>query len=203
MVTPWTGRVEFLHRFWSRPQVPEYRAEMKDLICDFLAEDDNCTVLDAGCGTGITYSLLPPWAQERYTGIDFTEEMVEYCRAQHPGGDFRHTDVLLSETIPDADLVITQNVLQHIEPWQVAAYNLVLRARRGVIFCERSHKTGTRVNMWKPVLSWAFNEEHILRFLRSVSEPAWGKEAEPRILSRPRDTEHRRGVLTIYMMRRP
>ena len=200
-MTPWTGRSQELDEFWTTPVVPDYRAKMIHFICKFLSENEGYTVLDAGCGTGIMWKLLPSWARERYMGMDFTEEMVEYCRAHHHFGDFRQGDICRSADIPSADLVVTQNVLQHIVPWQIAAFNLSRSARKGVIFCERSDRRHTRLTMKDPVISRCFNEGDMVRFLEVIGKMRSTACQRPRILARPRSTQNRNNVLTIYGMR--
>jgi len=201
MVTPWTGRAQELDTFWTRSYVPDYRAKMIHFITKFLREDDGYTVLDAGCGTGITYRLLPFELRERYTGIDFEPEMVAYCRAHYPNGDFRPGDVLVRTNSPSADLVITQNVLQHIVPWQLAAWNLIHKAQKGIIFCERSHRKPTRADRRNHVQNWQFNEQEMVQFLSAIGKRAWNQAQRPRVLARPRDTGNKPGKLTVYGMR--
>lgn len=48
-------------------------------------------ILDLGVGGGRTYSLLR-LLSSRYVGIDYTAELVELCRARHPGIDVRQAD---------------------------------------------------------------------------------------------------------------
>lgn len=48
-------------------------------------------ILDIGVGAGRTTPLLRA-VSEDYLGIDYTEEMVEACRARHPGVRVEHMD---------------------------------------------------------------------------------------------------------------
>ena len=48
-------------------------------------------ILDIGVGAGRTTALLQTISQQ-YTGIDYTQEMVEVCRARHPGARILHMD---------------------------------------------------------------------------------------------------------------
>ena len=48
-------------------------------------------VLDIGVGAGRTTPLLRAVSQD-YVGIDYTAEMVEACRARHPGARIEHMD---------------------------------------------------------------------------------------------------------------
>ncbi len=48
-------------------------------------------ILDIGVGAGRTTPLLRAISQD-YVGIDYTAEMVEACRARHPGARVEHMD---------------------------------------------------------------------------------------------------------------
>ncbi len=48
-------------------------------------------ILDIGVGGGRTTSLLRLLSRD-YVGIDYTPDLVDLCRARHPGVDIRHGD---------------------------------------------------------------------------------------------------------------
>lgn len=200
--TPWTGRAEELNRMWTEPGVPEYRVDMIHIITRYLFRHPEATVLDAGCGTGLLYSLLPSCMRDRYTGLDFDHDMLEYACQHYPEGRFIHGNILKYSDLPVADLIITQNVLQHIIPWQFAAENLICQAKKAILLCERSNKVRTVAKTYSPVISWSFKEDDMLKTIRYIGKGVWGDIQGPKVLSRPRCTQGRRGVLTIYGMRR-
>ena len=55
------------------------------------------TVLDIGCGTGNLLRYLKSkcdYDETNYTGIDFSETMIDFCSTQYPNADFLHGDIL-------------------------------------------------------------------------------------------------------------
>jgi SAM-dependent methyltransferase len=57
--------------------------------------NDNCSVLDVGCGLAHFYdSLLEKGFAGRYTGIDLSARMIEQARVRHPELDLRIADIL-------------------------------------------------------------------------------------------------------------
>jgi ubiquinone/menaquinone biosynthesis C-methylase UbiE len=55
------------------------------------AEVRSRPILDIGVGAGRTTAILQAISNE-YTGIDYTQEMVEICRTRHPGAKIMHMD---------------------------------------------------------------------------------------------------------------
>ncbi|MBM7050067.1 MULTISPECIES: class I SAM-dependent methyltransferase [Rhizobium] len=64
-------------------------------------------ILDIGVGGGRTAGLLRPIASD-YVGVDYTPEMVELCRTNHPDLRFEHMDARDLSAFADAsfDLVV-------------------------------------------------------------------------------------------------
>lgn len=196
--TPWTGLAEKYDRQWRTPETPEYRAEMVRLITELLEANPRWTLLDAGCGTGFMFELLPDWAKARYRGIDYTADMVEFCRKRFPGGDFRLADILVDE-LPRANVVATQNVVQHITLWQIAVLRLVKVAGDAVIMCERTHGEPSRIVGYDPT-RWRFNPRDMLECMRHCGDELWGPSQEPEVVGYPRHTDGRPGLVAIYRM---
>jgi SAM-dependent methyltransferase len=61
----------------------------------------NRPLLDLGVGTGRTVSLLEPLCST-YTALDYTAELVDECRRNHPGVDVRHGDARSLDSFGDA-----------------------------------------------------------------------------------------------------
>lgn len=68
------------------------------------------SVVELGCGTGRFARFL----NHPYIGIDFTPALVEEARRYNSGGDFRAGD-LRTDPIPDADVYVTLEVLEHLD----------------------------------------------------------------------------------------
>lgn len=51
----------------------------------------NKSILDIGCGAGRTSYFLRNFTK-KYMGIDYSESMIDYCKAQYPKLNFSHCD---------------------------------------------------------------------------------------------------------------
>jgi len=128
-----------------QPRTPEYFARMRALeaqswwnagmrdvaarLLDLAALDDECTVLDVGCGSGQTLAWVrqthPGWAA---LGLDISEDALSDARSEH-------IDLVLASAtnIPlaraSADLVIALDVLHHlpVDGGDVAALGEIMR----------------------------------------------------------------------------
>ncbi|HWG34374.1 MAG TPA: class I SAM-dependent methyltransferase [Gemmatimonadaceae bacterium] len=128
-----------------QPRTPEYFARMRALeaqswwnagmrdvaarLLDLAALDDECTVLDVGCGSGQTLAWVrqthPGWAA---LGLDISEDALSDARNEH-------IDLVLASAtnIPlaraSADLVIALDVLHHlpVDGGDVAALGEIMR----------------------------------------------------------------------------
>lgn len=100
---------------WNGPETPSgpgstlgatamLRTELPKLIADLGAT----AVLDAGCGTGLWIPDLPG-----YVGIDLVAEALSVAAAQHPDRTYVLGDIC-ADRLPDCDLVICRDTLQHL-----------------------------------------------------------------------------------------
>jgi SAM-dependent methyltransferase len=81
---------------------------------DFLKKKEVRSVVDLGCGDwGISQYI--DWSGIDYIGIDVVEYILERNRIQYarPGIAFLHSDGI-DEDLPQADLLISKDVLQHL-----------------------------------------------------------------------------------------
>lgn len=113
------GRLDWhIDREWSPAHV-----EQAAVIRDVLADLDWTTVLDVGCGPArlgrIIHEIRP---DVRYTGLDISDKALEVARHYLPDAE------LIQGSIVDIDLgkrtwdlVITSEVLMHIEPIHIEA----------------------------------------------------------------------------------
>lgn len=199
--TKWTGRPDQLNRIWTdRGDISEYRQEMLRLIeRDLQVHPDNI-VVDCGCGTGLVYNYLDPELRGRYRGFDFTNDMVNYCIEKFPEAmeQFDQADL----TKPNirkikGDLLITQNVVQHILLWQLAIDNIMRNATHGVIFCERTHKGQTLIAGYEPAVRWRFNIKDFYDTLVYFKEK-YGYRGRVEIIGHPLTTFDEPDCLTIF-----
>jgi len=197
--TSWSkeGKVDYLDRIWQQPEeIPEYREMMIEEITKILNNHREYTLLDAGCGTGLLYHYLPEMFKANYVGIDFTPEMVEYCREKYPYGKFENVDIKDSKLVPYADIIVTQNVIQHNDFWQIVLANLIDKARNVVIFCERTHDEHT-VKVGEDPPRWRFNYEDFKNLMEFIGKGLFDR---PEIVGHPKSTEGLEQALTIFKM---
>jgi len=66
-----------------------------DIITQLGIEDD-CSVLDVGCGFGDYFNYLKQCGVKnvRYCGIDITDKMVELAKEKNPSADIKQCNVL-------------------------------------------------------------------------------------------------------------
>lgn len=198
MVTHWSDRVLELRKIWLANGIPEYRNFMMELICQQLNAHHDWTLLDAGCGNGLVFQILPKKFRSRYTGVDFTPEMVQFCKKRFSShkAQFRQCS-LLSAKLPAADLIITQNVIQHIPQFHLAMQNIVSKAKKSVLLCERSHQEPTVLAGENPH-RWRFNENEFASLLQQYGD---AKGFGPvKVLGRPKTTEGLKNVVSVYQM---
>jgi SAM-dependent methyltransferase len=91
---------------------PEITAEYRDFLAAFLRDYKIKSVVDLGCGDW-QFSKLIDWSGIDYTGIDVSGVVLantkKYAR---PGVRFMQADGSRQE-LPQADLLIAKDVLQH------------------------------------------------------------------------------------------
>jgi len=205
-ITSWTNRVERLHKVWvNHNDVPEYRKEMIKYIVDELKLDKDNTIMDCGCGTGLLFKYLPDEYKDRYWGIDFTQEMIDYCRKEHPGykNRFRRMDLTKVDTefFNGHSVYVTQNVIQHILLFQEALNNMFYACNDVILLCERTHQFNTYIIDYEPVYRWRFNLKDFYDILTYYKE-LYGYMGDVEILGQSTSTSKRKKALTIFRVNR-
>lgn len=195
--------MDYLHNLWTRFQepevIPEYRRWMMQHITEVLTYNPDYTLLDCGCGTGLIYEQLPKEHKPRYAGFDFTQDAVDFCRDKHPEATFYRANLLDPESFTGVDLMVTQNVIQHILLWQEAIRNIYSKKPKVILMCERTQLKPTDIAGYSPAVRWRFNIDDY----RKVLEFYGGDEYTPvEILGHPKSTKNELNMLTIYRTRR-
>jgi SAM-dependent methyltransferase len=100
---------------------PGFAQPYEKLVRELINSRGISRVLDLGCGDFRVGRLIcAPPAPFQYLGYDVVEELVGYNRAQFGRGgvDFRCGNIIEDE-LPDADLCLIRQVLQHLSNSQI------------------------------------------------------------------------------------
>jgi len=94
-----------------------------------LSKTFDGTLVDFGCGTGDAFPIYRnAYPNARLVGIDFSSEAIRLCRAKYHGlGEFIRGD---SASVPDCNVVIVSNVLEHLTNDTIVVDELLKRCQR-------------------------------------------------------------------------
>jgi cyclopropane fatty-acyl-phospholipid synthase-like methyltransferase len=106
------------------------------LMLEWLKPLEFSTLLDAGCAhADFLRALAPVRPATKLYGCDLCRELMEHNSVAIPGIGFATVD-LTKEPFPGVakfDMVVTSEVLEHIEDWQLALRNLLTYTNRYVL----------------------------------------------------------------------
>lgn len=144
MTTPWSAYgAAFLRDHtdphigaWAVGQGPD--APDRQMLRDLLAmQPAPCSVLDVGCGTGITLDAIGDLLDVEYTGLDFTPEFIAACQERFPNvADHFVCDSLYNLIFRDPetyDVVTARGVLEHVTN-PLMAFQVLYRLAAHVLF---------------------------------------------------------------------
>lgn len=101
--------------------------------------DENDSVLDVGCGPGCNLGHardIMGWDNFTYKGVDISPKFIEACKRLFPDGSFEVQDAEnLREPDDSFDVVILQDVLEHLPGYRKAIAEAVRVARKRVVIC--------------------------------------------------------------------
>jgi SAM-dependent methyltransferase len=125
---------------------------------------DGRPILELGVGAGRTIPFTAPLAAE-YRALDYLPNMVDKCRADHPGVRVDLGDARTLDGIPDAHFGLVTFAFNGIDAVSHADRKLVLRAVRrvlapgGIFFFSTLNLDGpeTRERPWQVPLSISWN----------------------------------------------
>ena len=134
-------------------------------------------ILDIGVGGGRTVSMLTEISSD-YTGVDYTPELLEICRARHPGVCLRQMDARdMSAFANDSFglIVFSFNGIDAVDPpgrrMILGECARVLRPGGRLLFSTHNMRgPGYRENVWKHLPRWSWNPARLgLRVLRMAA----------------------------------
>lgn len=83
------------------------------IMLEIISEQENCSLLDFGCGTAHLYDFILKYNLKniKYTGIDISNEFIKVCKHKHSDIIFICEDILeSSEKIENFDYIILNGV---------------------------------------------------------------------------------------------
>jgi SAM-dependent methyltransferase len=94
--------------------LPRHNVGYAKFLQEFIDEHDIRTVLDLGCGDW-QFSRYIDWSAVRYVGMDLVRPVIDRNTELFSATniEFRHFSGDMSE-LPEADLLISKDVLQHL-----------------------------------------------------------------------------------------
>jgi SAM-dependent methyltransferase len=123
----------------------EFAQPYAELVREFISSRGILRVLDLGCGDFRVGRLIcnPP-ASFQYLGYDVVEELTAYNHARfgRSGVEFRFGNIIEDE-LPDADLCLIRQVLQHLSNLEIARVLSKCAKYRFVLVTEEVY-TGSR-----------------------------------------------------------
>lgn len=143
---------------------PANTAAYRAFLAAYMREHQIRSVLDIGCGDW-QFSQFINWGDIRYTGIDIVPEVVSRNQARFahwPSPRFRTGDVLGGYQIPDMDLVLCKDLLQHWPDAAIGELGARLAGRRALLtydYSDGPHWDGAlgghrALDLTRPPFSW-------------------------------------------------
>jgi len=87
---------------------------------------NNSTLLDVGCGTGLFIKSLENYLQspqQQFVGVDLADDAIKYCRKKYPGYTFHKCEMTRLPTLNKKfDMICLFSVFTHMYPEEVLEY---------------------------------------------------------------------------------
>jgi SAM-dependent methyltransferase len=136
--TPWSKcGAQFLREGdWSEGQgidAPD-RVLLRERLAELATDPDldwPLSLLDVGCGTGITLDgIVRDAIRCEYAGLDLTPEFIEAAQQRYPKWRFRVGDLYGLNDAKGFDIVTARAVLEHVDDPAVALARLYGKCRK-------------------------------------------------------------------------
>jgi SAM-dependent methyltransferase len=115
----------------------------------FIAEHKIRTVVDLGCGDFRVGRLICAQSDLRYVGVDVVPDLIEYNHSRFGGPQVEfHCANLIDDELPDGDLCLIRQVLQHLSNAEIARVLAKCAKYRVVLVTEELFtEPGSRPNL--------------------------------------------------------
>ncbi len=126
----------------------------------------NKNILDVGCGAGRTSYFLRNFTKE-YTGIDYSESMIDYCKIEYPELNFIHCDVRDLSQFKDNSydfIIFSYNGLDYIsnEDREIALNEISRVLKNDGLFVFSTHNRNYHNITLKPVFKFNLNPKKFI-----------------------------------------
>nr|WP_279538032.1 class I SAM-dependent methyltransferase [Paenibacillus turpanensis] len=103
------------------------------------------TMLEVGCGPGVDFiGAVNTCPSIQYTGVDITEQMVQYCRQHYSAGLFYQANIFqLPFESGQFEFVYCKDVLNHVDEWP-KAFTELLRVSQKYVLVNFFHGLGVK-----------------------------------------------------------
>ena len=125
---------------------PEHTQKYRQFLQSFLKEKNIKTVVDFGCGDW-QFSQFIDWQGVHYQGFDLVESVVQENQKKfaQENIEFHTLDDRGFESLPEADLVIVKDVLQHWPNQEILAFLPTLKKFKYALITN-AYKPSRKVN---------------------------------------------------------
>ena len=148
-------------------------------VTKYILREPFDSILDAGCGEGMTLQKLRGYLPRNVTAFDLNHDCVHYTSAWFPGANITSQDILhLPYDKEEFDLVICLEVLEHLERPDLALKSLKRVARNRLIFSvpyEPWFQVGSFLR-GKYLKYWGNHPEHINHWSPNTFEQFLSRE---------------------------
>lgn len=116
------GRAEGENFFSGSGSTVEFSAAYATFVNDFVEAHKVSQIVDLGCGDFRVGRLINTSERVHYTGMDIVAELISHNQAKYasPFVRFRCGNAI-SDELPDGDLCLVRQVLQHLSNSQITA----------------------------------------------------------------------------------
>jgi 2-polyprenyl-3-methyl-5-hydroxy-6-metoxy-1,4-benzoquinol methylase len=121
-------------------------------------------ILDLGCGTGWLTAILGRFGAA--TGVDLSPAAIRTARERHPDVEFRDGDISMSSGHGEFDVVVSQEVIEHLED-QRAHLELAARCLRPGGYLILTTPNAWNFDRWSEERREAWGPQPIEKWLRA------------------------------------